>query len=152
MWTQTLEVLVLVSAGLVTGVLVTGAVALVPCFRALPPDRYVEVHQLLDRRIDPMMPILVVISSALALILTFVAGGTTRSLLFAVGSILMAGVAVVSVSTAVPLLRRHVRKVDPADLPADWYDLRRPWRAWHLIRTLLAVASLLAIASASVAT
>lgn len=151
MWTQTLEVVVLVSAGLATGVLVTGAVALVPCFRALPPDRYVEVHKLLDRRIDPMMPILVVVSAALALTLTFVTGDTARSVLFAVGAILMAGVAVVSVSTAVPLLRTHVRDVDPADLPADWYDLRRPWRAWHLVRTLLAVGSLLAIASAAVA-
>lgn len=149
MWTRTLEVLVLVSSGLVTGILVSGAVAMVPCFSALPADRYVEVHKLLDRRLDPLMPILVALSAVLALALAFLADGGIQIALFATGAALMAGVAVVSLSTAVPLLR-HVRSVDPANLPADWYDLRRPWRAWHLVRTVLAVVSLFAIASASV--
>ena len=149
MLTQTLEVLILITAGLATGVLVTGAVALVPCFQALPADLYVQVHQLLDRRIDPLMPILVVLSAGLSLALAFTASTTWRSVLFVVGAVLMAGVAVVSVSTAVPMLR-HVRKVDPSNLPADWFDLRKPWGNWHLVRTGLAVGSLLAIAAASV--
>ncbi|MFC4910177.1 anthrone oxygenase family protein [Actinomadura gamaensis] len=151
MWMRTLEVLALVGAGTATGILVIGAVALVPCFRALPADRYVEVHQLLDRRIDPLMPILVALSAVLALVLTFAADSTSRSVLFAAGAALLVGVAAVSLSTAVPLLRRHVRQVDASNLPADWYDLRRPWQHWHLVRTLLAVGALFAIASASVA-
>ena len=42
-----LGVLVIIASGTVAGVLFSVALSVVPAFRALPADRYIEVHKLI---------------------------------------------------------------------------------------------------------
>jgi uncharacterized membrane protein len=142
-----LGVPLLVASGTVAGVLFSVALSIVPAFVALPPDRYIEVHKLIGRRYDRVMPPLMLTSVVLdAVLATTVADGVGPAL-FASAAVLGCGVAGVSQFGNVPLNRR-VKSIPAGGLPTDWVDPRARWRAFHLIRTGLAVLALVANASA----
>lgn len=140
--TVVLSVLVLVGSGLLAGVLFAVALSVVPAFLAMPPAGYVEVHQLIGRHFDRVMPPLVLTCTAADLVLAFSAGSQYRAL-FAVAAGLQAGVSAISQFGNVPI-NRSVKRLSPSNLPADWHDPRRRWRAWHLARTCLALLACLA--------
>lgn len=66
----------LLLTGLLAGTLFTVEVAVVPTLGALPGERWVQVHTLLDHRFDPMMPRInmVTLASCLGLVI-FADGG-----------------------------------------------------------------------------
>ncbi|MFI0787273.1 anthrone oxygenase family protein [Streptomyces lydicus] len=130
---------VCVTSGVVAGVLFAVALSVLPALRAMPPDRYVQAHQLLGRHWDPTMPVVVLGSFAADAVLVGPAGGHGRPV-FAVAAVLLALVSAVSHFGNVPINRR-VKGIDPAAIPADWRDPRPPWRRWHLVRTVLAVVA-----------
>ncbi|MFF4739534.1 DUF1772 domain-containing protein [Streptomyces sp. NPDC001262] len=134
---RTLAVLVVVSSGVVAGVLFAVALSVLPALSAMPADRYVYAHQLLGRNWDPTMPLVVLGSTVADLVLAVAAPGSSR-VPFTAGAVLLLAVSVVSHFCNVPINRR-VKAVDPADIPHDWQDPRPLWRRWHLLRTVLAV-------------
>lgn len=139
--------LALLGGGVTAGVLFCVALSIVPAFRALPPDRYVELHRLIGRRYDPVMPVTVLSTTLLDLVLAAVAELPLQRLLFAVGAVLTLGVSAVSHLANVPI-NRVVKGIGPGGPPADWRDPRRRWRNWNLLRTGLALAALLVSATA----
>lgn len=129
----------LLCTGVAAGVLFAVAVSVVPALAALPPDRYVETHQLLGRNWDPIMPIIVLTATAGHLTLAVVAGGPGDRVLSGVAAALMLGTAAVSHLLNVPL-NREVKRLDPArGVGPDWFDPRPRWRRFHLVRTAFAV-------------
>ncbi|MEV0998858.1 DUF1772 domain-containing protein [Nonomuraea sp. NPDC050202] len=148
MVTDLLAVAALVGSGVVAGVLFAVALSVLPALFAMPADRYVYTHQLVGRRWDPTMPIIVLTSMALDIALALL----TRAgpgLLFAAGAVLLLGVSVVSHFCNVPI-NRVVKSLDPDEVPPDWRDPRPLWRRWHLLRTTLALLGVTANAVAVV--
>jgi uncharacterized membrane protein len=138
-----LGVPLLVASGTVAGVLFAVALSVVPAFLDLPPDRYIEVHKLIGRRFDHVMPPLVVASAVLDVVLAATTASTTCRGLFVSAAVLGSGVAAVSQFGNVPLNRR-VKSIPAGCVPTDWDDPRARWRALHLVRTSLAVLALVA--------
>ncbi|MEU4831061.1 DUF1772 domain-containing protein [Streptosporangium sp. NPDC023615] len=137
MITDLLSIAALVGSGIVAGVLFAVSLSVLPALLAMPADRYVYTHQLVGRRWDPTMPILV-LSSVVVDVVLAVLTRAGPALLFATAAVLLLGVSVVSHFCNVPL-NRAVKSLDPDEVPPDWRDPRPLWRRWHLLRTALAV-------------
>jgi uncharacterized membrane protein len=143
-----LAVLGLVCCGTVAGVFFAVSVSVVPALAALPPARYLEVHQLLGSGYHPVMPIMATTSVFADATLGLATGGLQRAAYLG-ALVLLVGVQGVSHLRNEPLNRR-VRDMPPGSVPAGWEDPRRPWRSWHLVRTVLAMAALMLNGMASV--
>lgn len=135
---RVLSLAALLGSGTTAGVLFCVALSIVPAFLALPPDRYVHTHKLIGRNYDKVMPVIVLGSCAVDLALTVTA--PAAGALFGAAAVLLLGVSAVSHLANVPINRR-VKGLDPAAIPDDWPDPRRPWRNWNLLRTVLALLS-----------
>jgi len=147
--THLLHVAALVGTGVVAGVFFAVAVSVLPALRALPPDRYVQAHQLLGRGYHPSMPLIVTASLGCDIALALLAPTPARQALYVGAALLLIGVQVVSQFGNVPI-NKVVNRVDPDDLPADWHDPRPRWRDWHLIRTAFAFAAMVLTSAGSV--
>jgi uncharacterized membrane protein len=134
-----LAVLGLVCCGTVAGVFFAVTVSVLPALAALPPARYLEIHQLLGRGYHPVMPIITTTSVLANATLGLVTGGLQRAAYLG-ALVLLVGVQGVSHLQNEPLNRR-VRGIPPGSVPAGWEDPRRPWRTWHLVRTVLALTA-----------
>lgn len=137
MITDLLAVAALVGSGVVAGVLFAVALSVLPALFAMPADRYVYTHQLVGRRWDPTMPIIVLTSMVLDIVLAVLTRAEPAAL-FATAAVLLLGVSVVSHFCNVPI-NRVVKALDPDKVPPDWRDPRPLWRRWHLLRTALAL-------------
>ncbi|MFD9908738.1 anthrone oxygenase family protein [Streptomyces sp. NPDC059063] len=140
-FTHGLSVVVLLGSGIVSGVFFAVAVSVIPMAMELPVDRYVEVHKLLGRNYDPMMPIIVITSIVADLVLAGLVDGLWIRALFALSGVLLVGVSVVSRACNVPI-NRQVALVDAGTIPAGWQDPRPLWRGWHHLRTAMALLGL----------
>ncbi|SFP82737.1 DUF1772 domain-containing protein [Amycolatopsis rubida] len=140
---ELLSVVALAGSGLAAGVLLAVALGVVPAFLGLPPDRYVQTHQLVGRSYDRVMPPVVLSTAVLDVALLLVEPGTGARIGFAIATAAMLGVALVSQFGNVPI-NRVVKAIDASSMPAEWSDPRRRWRGWHLARTWFAMAGLLA--------
>ena len=132
-----LSVAAVLGSGLTAGVLFSVALSVVPAFAGVPAQRYVELHKLIGRRYDHVMPPMVLTWTLLDLLLAVRGAGA----LFAVAAVLGAGVAAVSQLGNVPINRR-VKQLPAGPVPAGWADPRARWRAYNLVRTYLAVLAL----------
>jgi hypothetical protein len=139
-----------VGSGLTAGVLFSVALSIVPAFLGMPAQRYVELHKLVGRRFDRVMPPLVVTWTLLDAGLATTANAAATRGLFACAAAAGCGVVAVSQLGNVPLNRR-VKGLPPGPLPAGWVDPRPRWRGLHLIRTYLAMIALAANAGALLA-
>jgi uncharacterized membrane protein len=135
-----LAVVVVVTSGVVAGVLFGFAVSVMPAFFLMPTGRYIYSAELIGRNWDPMMPIIVLTSFAVDVVLAVIGPSGAVAALFVAGAVLLVGVSVVSHYCNVPI-NRQVKKIDPDDVPADWRDPRPLWRRFHYLRTGLAVAA-----------
>mgnify|MGYP001232319855 CR=1 FL=1 len=118
-----LTVAVVVGSGLSAGILLGVAISVVPALREMPPEWYVYTHDVLGRRWDPVMPLLVLSTVAIDVVLA--AAHEQLRPLFVAGAVLLAVVSAVSHWGNRPINRR-IRAEDPATLPADWTDPRPP--------------------------
>ncbi|WP_229698852.1 DUF1772 domain-containing protein [Wenjunlia tyrosinilytica] len=132
--------------GIAAGVLLCVAFSVVPAFAAMTAADYVEAHQLLGRRYDAIMPPIVIGSVLADVVLAVLTEPTAARVTFAAAAALLAGVALISQTRNVPINKR-VKALDPAAVGPEWPDPRRLWRGWHLLRTALALAALVATAS-----
>ncbi|MFI0967689.1 DUF1772 domain-containing protein [Streptomyces sp. NPDC021080] len=146
---ETLSVLVLLSTGLVAGVLFAVAISVMPALIAMTPDRYVDTHKLLGKRYDRIMPFIVSGSVLVDAAFAAHADESVPRVLFIAAALAMTGVAVVSQTRNVPINNR-VKKTRPQDIGPDWDDPRIQWRDWHLLRTCFAVAGCALTAAAVV--
>jgi hypothetical protein len=167
-----LGVAVLVASGTAAGVLFSVALAVVPAFVDLPAERYVEVHKLIGRRYDRVMPPMVITYTLIDVVLAAGVGsgtgwgvgsgvgvgvgagvgaglvtGPAGRVLFGIAAALGAGVSLVSQFGNVPINRR-VKRMPPGPVPAGWPDPRARWRALNLVRTTFAVLGLAVNAAA----
>ncbi|GAA3702956.1 DUF1772 domain-containing protein [Nonomuraea antimicrobica] len=140
MFTALLEVVAIVGSGIVAGVFLAIAVSVLPALRALPADRYIDMHRRLGKGYHPIMPLTVNGGMFADLVLVFLAPVPARYL-FAAAFVLMLGTQGVSHLANVPINKR-IHAMDPAALTPDWDDPRPLWQNWHLLRTVLAVAAL----------
>ena len=141
--TAILGVAVLLGSGLTAGVLFSVALSVVPAFLGVPPERYVELHKLIGRRYDHVMPPLVATWTVLDVVLATGADTATSRALFVSAAVLGCGVAAVSQLGNVPINRR-VKRLPAGPVPAGWADPRGAWRTFNLVRTHLAVLALAA--------
>lgn len=129
----------LLFTGLLAGTLFTVHMAIVPALAVLTGPRWVQVHTLLDKRFDPMMPNINKISLVVCAVLVFLADGTSTKIWFALGGLCTVGVAVVSEAFNVRM-NHHVSKWNPDAPPPEWLGLRSRWASANLVRTLIAIA------------
>jgi uncharacterized membrane protein len=141
--TQVSCVLALLGTGIVAGVLFAVALSTVPALAAMPPEHFVYTHTLLGKNWDPVMPVIVLSSTLLEVGLALTTSAPAGRTLFAIAAACLLGVSVVSHFRNVPI-NRQVHRTDPRAIPLDWQDPRALWRSWHLLRTWLAVAALVA--------
>jgi uncharacterized membrane protein len=129
---------VLIGSGLTAGVLFSVALSVVPAFLGTSPERYVEMHKLIGRRYDHVMPPMVLTWTLLDVVLA--TSASSGRLLFALAGALGGGVAAVSQLGNVPINRR-VKALPAGPVPSGWHDPRAQWRSFNLIRTYLALAA-----------
>jgi uncharacterized membrane protein len=139
--THGLAVIGMVGSGIVAGVLFAVAISHVPALQAMPPDRYVEASRLLGSHWDPVMPVIVLVSTLAEAGLAFQAPAPPARVAFAVSAVFLLAVSGVSHLANVPI-NRQVKGLDTGAIPADWRDPRPVWKRWHLLRTGLAFAAL----------
>ncbi|MBT2208990.1 MULTISPECIES: DUF1772 domain-containing protein [Actinomadura] len=151
MLARTLSMVVLFGSGTVAGTLFAVWRAIVPTLVALPGDRYVQVHQLLDRRFDPLLPWVTRVTMATAVVFALLPVGLTARLLCGAGLAMSVLVAVVSDTRNVPI-NRTISGWDPEAAPAGWDDLRARWCRANSVRTAFALAGfgLYALAALSI--
>jgi hypothetical protein len=136
--TQLLAGAFIVLSGLLAGTLFMVEIAVVPAFGALPGERWVQVHRLLDRRFDPLMPRINKVALVICAAVVVLADDLPAQVAFAAGGLGIVGVAVVSEAYNVRL-NRHVERWDARALPPDWPELRARWASANRARTLFAV-------------
>jgi uncharacterized membrane protein len=129
----------LLLSGILAGVLFTVEVAIVPAVGALPGERYVQMHRLLDRRFDPLMPRVNKVALAICVALVILAGGAWPRIAIALAGLCIVGVAVVSEGWNVRI-NRVVDRWEPETPPEDWNVTRTRWAAANRVRTLFAMA------------
>jgi uncharacterized membrane protein len=129
--------------GILAGLLFAVDLAVVPALAALPGDRYVQVHRLLDPRFDPLMPRFNKVTLAIGVLLVIAAPGVPARAGFAVAVLCVIAVALVSELRNVRLNRR-IDTWDTGALPAGWRQIRLRWGHWNRIRTLISIAGFVA--------
>jgi hypothetical protein len=91
------------------------------------------------RKADPAMPILLVVCAAAAGAFASLTDGIARTLAF-VGIGLLAAILVSSIIVAEPVNSKF-RRCPEGEVPPDADRLRRRWRRFHLVRTVLALGA-----------
>jgi uncharacterized membrane protein len=129
----------LLLSGTLAGVLFAVEVAIVPAAAALPGERYVQVHRLMDRRFDPLMPRVNKVTLAVCVALVIMVGGIWPRIAIALAGLCIVAVAVVSEGWNVRI-NRVIDRWDPHAPPEDWPAVRARWAAANRVRTLFAVA------------
>lgn len=99
------------------------------------------------RKADPAMPILLVICATTASVFASMAEGEARVLALA-GVGLLAVILVGSLVVAEPINSRF-RRVPEGVVPPEADRLRRRWRRFHLVRTLVGLLALARLITAS---
>ena len=132
-------IVMLGAGGLFTGGLVWYAWERVWIWRRLDLRECAVDFRRSVRKADPAMPILLVICGAAAGGFAAATQGAARTLAFA-GTSLLGLILVSSVLIAEPINSRFRRRPE-GDVPPDAERLRRVWRRFHLIRTVLAVTA-----------
>jgi hypothetical protein len=130
-------IVMLGAGGLFTGGLV--AWERVWIWRRLDLYEYAVDFRRSVRKADPALPILLVICGVAAGGFAVVTEGAARTLAFA-GIGLLGLILVNSGLVAEPINSRFRRRPE-GDVPPEAERLRRVWRQFHLVRTLLAVAA-----------
>jgi uncharacterized membrane protein len=137
--------------GLLAGLLSAVDLAVVPALAALPADRYLQLHRLLDPRFDPLLPRFSRLTLGTGVLLAFLAPGAPAKAGFAVAGLCVVGVALVSELRNVRLNRR-IDTWDAGRLPGQWSQVRHQWGRWHRIRTLISIAGFVAAVAAALLT
>ncbi|SEJ98898.1 protein of unknown function [Sphingobium sp. AP50] len=135
----------LVFGGLWAGGILIFAVERTNLWRRMPMDQFSVDFRRSVLRVDPMMPILGGISGISALSVAILSDGGVRYLAGA-SVFLMALVIVGSVVIAEPM-NTQFRKLPEGQIPENALKMRDNWRVFHLVRTIVAIATLACMAA-----
>lgn len=130
----------LLPGGIWTGVIVTYAIERTHLWARMPPRQFAIDFRRSLSRVDPMQPILGIVTILGAGLFALHSSGTARALGWG-GCGLVALVVSVSVSLAEPI-NSQFRRCPEGEPPADADRLRVRWTRIHLVRTVFAVAAL----------
>jgi hypothetical protein len=134
--------LMLVSGGVWTGVIVAYAVERTRLWARMPLQQYVVDFRRSLYCIDPMQPILLALTGVGAVVFALGSSRTASTLAW-VGVALLALVFVATVTITEPMNARF-RRLQESDVPPGAEQMRVRWRRFHLFRTTVAVAALFA--------
>lgn len=141
------EVLMLVFGGVWTGMIVAVAVERVSLWGRMSIEQYAVDFRRSLFRFDPLQPILLALTALGTVLFALESSGQARSLAWvALG--LLGLVLIGSTTLAEPMNSQFRRRVE-GDVPPDAASLRRRWRFFHLARTVVACAALVALALAA---
>ncbi|KRA24904.1 hypothetical protein ASD65_11050 [Microbacterium sp. Root61] len=134
----------LVAGGLWAGVIFTYAVERVNLWGRMPIDQYVVDFRRSVYRADPLQPILGIVATVAAVVFALSSVGLASTFAWiGIGLVLL----VIVLSIAFPeRINSQFRRRKEGEAPPNVEDLRVRWRRLHLIRTVPAVASLVALA------
>lgn len=122
------------------GITVCYAVERTSLWRRMPVEQYAIDFRRSLLRVDPLQPILLVVTLAGATVFALNAAGPGGALAWT-GIALLAAILVGSVVLAEPINARFRRRPE-GEVPAHAEALRRRWARLHLVRTGLTVAAL----------
>lgn len=135
--------------GLWAGGILIFAVERTNLWSRMPVEQYAVDFRRSVLRVDPMMPILGAISALAAIVVVYLGDGWVRY--FAAASVaLLVTVILSSILLAEPMNTKF-RELPEGEVPKGVADIRDRWRAFHTVRTLLAIAALGCMAATAVA-
>lgn len=137
----------MLAGGVWLGVIVAIAVERTSVWKRMPLEQYVVDFRRSVRRVDPMQPILSIVTALGALLLALKVDGVSRGLAWA-GFGLIVVIIVGSVSIGEPINSKFRRR-EEGDAPDGAAVLRDRWIRFHWIRTYVAIASFLSLVLAT---
>lgn len=132
--------------GLFAGSILLVAVERTNLWRRMPLDQYAVDFRRSVYRVDPMMPILGAITGAGAIVFALHSYGDARRLAWVASGLLVA-IILASVMIAEPMNSKF-RRLPEGEVPQDAGGIRDRWRAFHIVRTILALSALACLAGA----
>jgi len=135
--------LMLVPGAVWAGIIVCYAVERVSLWRGMPLTQYGVDFRRSLHRVDPLQPILLVVAAAGAVWFALAASGDASAFAWA-GTAGLGVVMVSSIVIAEPMNSRF-RRLPEGELPLDAERLRARWERFHLVRTVVAVATLICL-------
>lgn len=147
-WTARIALVVmLVADGLWAGIILLFAVERVNLWSRMPVAQYVVDFRRSVYRADPLQPILGIVAIIGGVYFALNVGGGSSAFAWT-GVVLI--VIVIAMSIALPeRINSQFRRRAEGDAPPDAANLRLRWQRLHLIRTVPAVGSLVAMAVAA---
>jgi hypothetical protein len=138
----------IVFGGLFTGAIFVVAVERINLWRRMPVEQYVVDFRRSLYRLDPLVPIMGVISGTGAVVFALNSHGRPAAFAWA-GISLIALIMVASIIVAEPINFKF-RKLPEGQTPEGIEQLRNAWRRFHSARTVVALGVLTCLASAIV--
>lgn len=117
-------------------------------WRRMPVEQYVVDFRRSLYRLDPLLPILGVLTAAAAVVFALATDGPA-SVLASIGVGLIAVIIASSIVIAEPI-NSQFRRLPEGQAPDDADRLRVKWRRFHWTRTAFALATLVSITAATV--
>lgn len=124
-------------------------VVIAPSLGRLPGDAYVRYWQGLNTDYGRVMPPILLVCLAL-MVTTCVLTYRHGWLVFGLGTVavLLTVATIVVTVTQMEPLNRLADGWNPAQLPADWADVRQRWLTLHTVRTVIAMLAFIAFITA----
>jgi anthrone oxygenase-like protein len=133
----------LVPAAIWAGIIVCYAVERVNLWRRMPLNQYGVDFRRSLHRVDPLQPILLIVAAAGTVWFALTASDEASTFAW-LGIVGLAIVMVSSIVIAEPMNSRF-RKLPEGELPPDADGLRARWERFHLVRTVVAMATLICL-------
>jgi len=138
--------LMVLFGGLFGGAILMVAVERVSLWRRMSTEQYVVDFRRSLYRLDPLMPILGVLSALAAVVFAIGTDGRPAVLAW-IGVGLIAVIMVASITLAEPMNSKF-RKLPEGQAPEGVEQLRTAWRRFHFARTAVALAALACLTAA----
>jgi len=135
--------LMLVPAAIWAGIIVCYAVERTNLWSRMPVAQYAVDFRRSLYRVDPLQPILLMISAAGSVWFALTADGKASTFAW-IGVAGLAIVMVTSITIAEPM-NSQFRRLDEGEMPAEAELLRSRWQRFHLLRSVVAVATLIGL-------
>lgn len=139
----------LVFGGLFSGAILIVAVERVDQWRRMPVEQYAVDFRRSLYRLDPLIPIIGVVSALGAIVFALRSDGGGSALAW-IGVALIAVIMIASIVLAEPINSKF-RRLPEGQAPEGAEQLRVTWRRFHLARTVVALSSFAVLSAALIA-
>jgi hypothetical protein len=139
--------LMIAFGGLFAGGILIVAVERVNLWRRMPVDQYVVDFRRSLYRVDPLLPIMGMLSGVGAVVFALTSDSYPAVLAW-IGAALIAVIMIASIALAEPINSKF-RRLPEGQAPQGVEQLRRTWRRFHWARTIVALSALACLAAAT---